>query len=303
MAAAAAALVGAGSMIAAPSWAEQPVTKDAPQDSEEASPQGCPLAPAGMSCVPAGSFVRGHADAGEPNTRPAMAVEMSTYFMDVHEVTWAAWRRCVKAGRCPKLAPKYRGFDADAQPVSGVDWFQARDYCAAQGKHLPTEAEWEKAARGPAGQLNPWGDAPVTCERSVIMDERGRACGIPKPGTKPEVGQIQPVGSRPAGRYGLFDMSGNVQEWVADWHSKDWAACGAACAGPDPKGPCGGADVCKGHRERVLRGGSWYWPAEHATGLHRRANEPDFKKVYHHFGFRCAASVDEASQLNKRVKG
>lgn len=259
----------------------------------------CPRVPAGMACIPAGPFVRGHDSAGEPNTRPAGRVEMPTYFMDVYEVTWADWRACVKAGKCVEMAPKYQGFDRAKQPVSGVDWFQARDYCAAQGKHLPTEAEWEKAARGPDGEINPWGDAPVTCERSVIMDERGRGCGVPKPGAKPEVGLIAEVGSRPAGRYGLYDMSGNVQEWVADWYAASWEACGAACAGPAPKGPCDGAAQCKGYTKKVLRGGSWYWPAEHATGLHRRAEPPDFTKTYHHFGFRCAATVEEAARLVK----
>lgn len=287
--------------MSAPGGAEPPPAgKDAPQQAAQASPEGCAAAPAGMACIPAGAFLRGHDSAGDANTRPAMKIEMSTYFMDVYEVTWDSWRACVKAGKCPKAAPRYRGFDADRQPVSGVDWFQADAFCKAQGKHLPTEAEWEKAARGADGAINPWGDEPVTCERSVIMDDRGRACGVPKPGTKPEVGQIAQVGTRAPGHYGLYDMSGNVQEWVADWASEDWAACGEACAGPDPKGPCGGALVCKGHRKRVLRGGSWYWPAEHATGLHRRSEVPDFKKTFHHFGFRCAASVAEAEALAKK---
>jgi formylglycine-generating enzyme required for sulfatase activity len=229
-----------------------------------------------------------------------MRVELSSYYIDRYEVTWEQWRACVKAGKCPNIRPRYGGFDGPKQPVSGADWYQAKTFCEASGKRLPTEAEWEMAARGPDGEINPWGNAPANCDRAVIMDERGRACGIPKPGSGPEVGHLQPVGTKPAGRYGLFDMSGNIQEWVSDWYTPDWKRCGAACEGKDPKGPCDGQEPCAGYSKRVLRGGSWYWPAAHATGLHRRANEPSFKRGFHHFGFRCAASVEQAGELSKQ---
>ena len=264
------------------------------------APKPPPVAPCDrklkrMGCVPGGPFVRGH-DSKDANARPAMTVWVQTFYMDKYEVTNAEYKACVKAGKCDKAGPRYQGYHGKDQPVTGVSWFDAVKYCKAQGKHLPTEAEWEKAARGADGELNPWGDAPATCERAIIEDARGRSCGVKKPGIKPEAGRIAKIGTRPAGRYGLFDMVGNAEEWTADWASESWAACGDACKGVNPKGPCDGKLKCKGHSKRVLRGGSWYWPASHATGIHRRANSPT-NRPYHHFGFRCAASVKEAKRL------
>ncbi len=260
----------------------------------------CGDAPEGMSCVPGGAFTRGH-DTRDENARPAMEVTLDTFFMDVHEVTNAEYRACVKSKRCGEAGPRYRGYSGDTQPITGVSWDDARGFCEVHGKSLPTEAQWEKAARGPAGEINPWGDAPATCELAIIEDERGRSCGERKPGSKPEAGRIFEVGQRPAGRYGLHDMVGNAEEWVADWYSKSYASCGEACVGHEPKGPCGGAKKCKGHRKRVLKGGSWYWGADRATGIHRRANSPS-NRPYHHFGFRCAASVTQVEAMRPEPK-
>ncbi|MBM4395508.1 MAG: SUMF1/EgtB/PvdO family nonheme iron enzyme [Deltaproteobacteria bacterium] len=249
-----------------------------------------------MSCVPGGPFVRG-ADHGPEDARPASRVFVSTFYMDRDEVTHAEYQACVKARKCPPAGPKYVDYDRPRQPVTGVSWHDAVAYCRATGRRLPTEAEWEKAARGPDGRLYPWGDEPVTCKRAVIMDETGRSCGVRKSkGGHPEKGRTLEVGSRPPGIFGLYDMIGNSWEWVADWHSRSWTACGDACAGPDPKGPCGGRDPCPGHRQRVVRGGSWYWPASHATGVFRRPHFPS-NEPFHHFGFRCAASVEEARAI------
>jgi formylglycine-generating enzyme required for sulfatase activity len=93
-------------------------------------------------------------------------------------------------------------------------------------------------------------------------------------------------------------MMGNAWEWVHDWASDSYAACGDACAGIDPRGPCDGAEECPGHDQRVVRGGSWYWPAEYATGTHRRTHFPINEiSNFHHFGFRCAASVEQARAM------
>lgn len=255
--------------------------------------------PSGMACIPAGSFVRGRDD-GPANEKPAAKVTLSSYFMDLNEVTFAEYQACARARKCTPAKPLYSDFNRPKQPMVLVTWFQAKAYCAAQGKHLPTEAEWEKAARGPEAELYPWGNAPVTCERAVIMDERGRSCGVRKQGRPDlaEVGRTSEVPARPAYRYGLHDIIGNSWEWVADWFSADYGKCGQDCLGTDPTGPCHGADRCPGHREKVLRGGSWYWDASHATGTFRRPYVPENKPASH-FGFRCAASLTEAGKLAK----
>jgi len=262
----------------------------------------CTDTPDDMGCVPAGWFIRGvdHDDHrcnqyGAPHDRasssvPSARVYVDTFYMDKYEVTNGDWRACADAGKCPDVHPKYFDFRAPKQPITGVSWYQARAYCRAQGKRLPTEAEFEKAARGPHGDKYPWGNDPVTCEHAVIKDERGRACGKKKRrGEKPETGRVWPIGSKPPGRYGLYDIVGNAEEWVADWWSRDWKACGEACRGKNPRGPCDGTDDCPGHPYKVVRGGSWYWGPGHATGYHRRRHHPD-NHPYHHFGFRCAKS-------------
>jgi formylglycine-generating enzyme required for sulfatase activity len=83
---------------------------------------------------------------------------------------------------------------------------------------------------------------------------------------------------------------------VADWSSPSYAACGAACLGTNPRGPCQGAAKCPGHREKIVRGGSWYWKGHMATGYYRRFHVPS-NRPFHHFGFRCAASLAEARKL------
>lgn len=270
--------------------ASSPSGADPAPGAEAPAATPCPASPPeGMSCIPGGEFIRG-SDNGPANERPASRVWVQTFLMDRYEVTTEQYKACMKAGKCPKAGPRYNDFSRPRQPVTGVSWYDAVAYCRAQGKRLPTEAEWEKAARGPDGNLYPWGNEKVTCKQAVIEDSRGRSCGIRKAGPAPEKGRTLEVGTRPAGIYDLYDMIGNSWEWVADWYSPSWAKCGTDCAGPDPKGPCGGADKCPGHRVKVVRGGSWYWPASYATGTYRRTHVPS-NDPYHHFGFRCAVSI------------
>ena len=259
----------------------------------------CETSPAGMACIPGGPFTRGRDD-GPADERPEARVWLSTFYMDTHEVTVADYEACVARGECEAARTLYLDFSRARQPKVGVSWYDADTYCRAQGKHLPTEAEWEKAARGTDGRRYPWGSSHATCARAVIMDDQGRrACGVTKIGQHPHKGRTAEVGSRPASPRGLHDMAGNAQEWVADWYDKSYATCGAACEGRDPRGPCQGREPCEGHHRRVVRGGSWYWPAEHATTTHRRAHVPS-NQPYHHFGFRCAASPDEAALIHAR---
>jgi formylglycine-generating enzyme len=227
---------------------------------------------------------------------PPTAVWTRSFFMDTTEVTNGAYQACVKAGKCTKGGPAYNDYDRPTQPITGISWYQARDFCAAVGKRLPTEVEFEKAARGPDGDDTPFGMGPPTCDQAVVRIDAGRSCGIPKLEPNPEKGRTLEVGSRPAGRYGAFDLVGNAEEWVSDWFAADLAACGAACAGTDPQGPCAGAESCEGHPLKMVKGGSWYWDASHAMGWHRRPHVPT-NHPYHHFGFRCAASLAEGAAL------
>lgn len=254
-------------------------------DTLEARP--CGDAPDGMVCIPGGSFVRG-TDDGPSNTRPKHMIWLETFFLDRHEVTYAEYKACEAEKACPRSGPQYTDFNHPNMPIQGVSWFDAMAYCRVRGKTLPTEAQWEKAARGPDGHLYPWGDEEATCERAILRDASGRACGLPKAYSKPEVGRPWDVGSRAPGVYGLFDMVGNSWEWVADWYSRDYAQCGEACLGNDPQGPCGGgAEPCPGHAFKIVRGGSWYWDKTRATGVYRRPHHPN-NRPFHHFGFRCA---------------
>lgn len=217
--------------------------------------------------------------------------------MDRTEVTFEAYQACVAEGTCPRARPNYQDFSRPTQPMVGASWFHADTYCRAIGKHLPTEAEWQKAAAGPEGAATPFELVEeVSCAEAIVKDASGRACGTPKKGKYSYTGRTYVVGSRPAGRYGLHDMVGNAEEWVADWFVADLEACGEACWKDDPKGPCEGASDCPGYDKKMVMGGSWYWPADHAHSWHRRPHYPA-NKPYHHFGFRCAATVEQARLL------
>jgi sulfatase modifying factor 1 len=256
----------------------------------------CEQGPAEMSCIPGGAFIRG-TDDGPENARPRAEIWLQTFWIDRNEVTYEQYKACEAAKQCPKSGPQYLDFDRPKQPINGVNWFDARAYCEAQGKRLPTEAEWEKAARGTDGRTYPWGEDEPTCEIAIVKtDKDGRGCGLKKAGDKPETGRVWEVGSRPATQFGLHDMAGNSFEWVQDWYSGSYSECGAACEGVNPRGPCDGEDECATHKHKVVRGGSWYWGADKAMTYFRRAHVPR-NEPFHHFGFRCAADLDQASRI------
>ena len=195
-----------------------------------------------MVLVPGGSFPRGSTK-GSDDERPRRSIHVDAFQIDRQEVTVARYRKCVQAGGC--TAPGTAGAcnwgqsGRDDHPVNCVDWDQARKYCAWAGGRLPSEAEWDKAARGTDGREYPWGSAKPTCERAV-MDDGGFGCGQ---------NRTWPVGSKPLGDspYGAHDMAGNVWEWVRDWYRKDYYGSSPA---RNPQGPSSG-------ETRVVRGGSW----------------------------------------------
>ncbi|MBK8259171.1 MAG: SUMF1/EgtB/PvdO family nonheme iron enzyme [Polyangiaceae bacterium] len=262
---------------------------------ETPPPDPCEGKVVGMACIAGGEFLRGSVK-GAANEQPQARIWVDSFLMDITEVTVEAYEGCVSAKKCKPAHTVYNDFSRPKQPKVGIRWYDAVDFCKAFGKHLPTEAEWEKAARGTDGRLYPWGDQVADCNLAVIKDARGRSCGVLKAGADPDKGRTFEVGSKPPNQYGLLDMSGNAWEWVADWYSPSYSACGDACLGKNPKGPCDGAEPCKGKGERVVRGGSWFWDASYATTTHRHHHYPS-NNPYHHYGFRCAASLNEAKAL------
>ena len=212
-----------------------------------------------MVLVPAGWFIMG-SDSGYDDEKPRRRVYLDGFFIDKYPVTNVRFQRF---GRPEKdYGSKFNG---DRQPVVGVTWFQVREYCASAGKRLPTEAEWEKAARGVDGRKYPWGNAWPGLK--VIWDKNSGKRTHP-------VDRDYNTHRSP---YGAVDMSGNVWEWVQDRHRVDYYG-----SAPDrnPKGPPSG-------RGRVLRGGSWYTGG---TKAFRAANRiwyaPDFRTSS--VSFRCA---------------
>ncbi len=239
-----------------------------------------------MSCIPGGTFIMGYNGytieedtlKAIKDTYPEHKVYVKSFWMDKYEVTYGEYMECVKANYCTFAKPNYEGFSDPRQPMVGVSWYQASQYCEWKGKRLPTEAEWEKSARGEVGDIYPWGNDEITCEKAIIQENQKKGCGK---------GTTWVVGSRGAFRYDLYDIAGNSWEWVLDWYSENYEVCGIGCFKDNPKGPCDGNLNCPGHNKKVVRGGSWWWDGNFATGYNRRAHFPE-NKPFHHFGFRCA---------------
>ncbi len=169
--------------------------------------------PYGMVWVPKGSFMMGN-NTGLAREKPMRRVQLRGYYIDRYEVTVEAYQRCVAAKVCRPASQKrgcnVRYSSRKKHPINCVNWFEARTYCRWAGKRLPTEAEWEKAARGSTPRTYPWGYSSPSCKRA-----RYNRC-------RPL--QTHTVGSLSGGKspYGLFDMSGNVWEWVRDKFSANF---------------------------------------------------------------------------------
>jgi formylglycine-generating enzyme required for sulfatase activity len=265
----------------APAVAPPAASSAAPAPAPAAPPSkyaACEAPPVGMACIPGGPAVIGTEDAG-PREKPRHTVEVSTFYIDRFEVTNRQYAECEKAAKCPVRITPEPSFNMPEQPAVPLTWNAAHAYCVFAGKRMPTEAEWEKVARGgEEGRLYPWGSEPATCARAQTV-------GCPPETTKP-------VGSFPAGPYGVHDMAGNGYEWVNDWSTDCFggcgAPCGASCTGLDPQGPCAGGPFCNDRKTRVLKGGSWFWPAEQARGSWRRGEAMSSKM--HRLSVRCAST-------------
>ncbi|HEX6032969.1 MAG TPA: SUMF1/EgtB/PvdO family nonheme iron enzyme [Anaerolineales bacterium] len=228
-----------------------------------------------MVLVPEGDFVMG-SDRGNPDEQPIHTVYLDAFYIDKFEVTNRLYKACVDDGQCEPPWQTYFFVESpnrmyygnsqyDNYPVVYVDWNMANAYCEWRGARLPTEAEWEKAARGTDGNTYPWG-RELDCQKANYQN-----C----------VNQTSEVGSYPDGvsPYGAYDMTGNVWEWVSDWYSDNYYSKSDAS---NPTGPISG-------QSRVLRGGSW--PRFDVTAYHRNKFAPSYNTF--DIGFRCAHSASE----------
>jgi iron(II)-dependent oxidoreductase len=256
-----------------------------------------------MVPVPAGPFLMGSDKKADPKAYPAemprRAVHLDAFEIDKYEVTTVQFLKFVLAkDRAPLIDWRYDGGNFQetmvSHPVMHVSWQDAADYCAWAGKRLPTEAEWEKAARGEDGRIYPWGNQPAGLSRSNF----GRS-GLSGPvRDRPERLMLYPPiisvdkyenGVSP---YGVFQMAGNVSEWVADWYDKEYYK-----TAPDnnPRGPEKGT-------QRAFRGGSWIDSTPSVRVAQRNGTEPGTKMNW--LGFRCArdAKGDGAKPLQTGLR-
>jgi len=218
-----------------------------------------------MVLVPEGDFLMGSND-GADDEKPMHTVYIDAFYMDSYEATNAQYQQFVRGTghRQPAYWNNPR-FNSPQQPVVGVNWFDATAYAVWAKKRLPTEAEWEKSAKGGLlGKMYPWGNSIDTSQ--ACYDQGGN-------------GKPSPVGSYKDNGYGLYDMAGNTWEWCADWYGEDYYSNSLA---KNPIGPRTG-------EYRVVRGGSWYTKKHRlrvAVRDGKRPSNPD-----DHFGFRCVVEL------------
>lgn len=220
--------------------------------------------PRGMIYIPAGWFWMGCSQNEKQcskNEKPYHQVYLDAYYIDKNDVTVDEYTRCVNTGGCTAAACTGDGGD---YPRNCVDWNQANVYCQWAGKQLPTEAQWEKAARGTDGRIYPWGNE---WDASKACYNQGSTC---------------PVGSYPQGAspYGVMDMAGNVWDWCSDWYGANYYANSPYM---NPQGPDSG-------QYRVGRGGSWDgdYPSLLRSSV-RDFDSPPAGDV--NLGFRCVRDV------------
>jgi formylglycine-generating enzyme required for sulfatase activity len=221
--------------------------------------------------IPEGEFEMG-SDDGDEDESPVHTVYIDAYWIDRYEVTNEQYALCVQSGECDlPNCPNYGDKKYKDHPVVCVDWLNAKKYCTWAGGRLPTEAEWEKAARGrEEGKMYPWGNEDPVCTFDAKNGAQFDECD----------GRTVSVGSFGSNGYGLFDMAGNVWEWVHDWYDSSHYA---KSPGKNPKGPAG-------ITYRILRGGSWFSDQSVLRVSYRLNIEPD--NTFNFIGFRCASDAN-----------
>lgn len=216
--------------------------------------------------IPAGEFIMGSDtsdSAAQDDEFPQHTIYLDAFWIDQTEVTNRLYLACAEANRCaPVVSPRPEMTTAPDQPIIGVAWPEAVNYCRWVGRRLPTEAEWEKAARGVDARLYPWGNN-FEAAQQVNIDFR--------------VGDFNDAGSNVDDRslYGVLDMAGNAPEWTVDWYQKNYYAQSPA---RNPTGPESG-------QLKVTRGGAWNVAPRAARSANRFWSFPDRDDFT---GFRCA---------------
>ena len=270
-----------------------------------AAPAGGVSAPTpdDMLPVPGGTFTMGADGVGERDEQPAHPVSVRGYLLDKTEVTNEKYLECVTAQACKPYrdnvargfhAGPEAGFRAPEQPVVGVSWYDASAYCAFRGKRLPSEAEWERAARGDDGRVYAWGNAAPDATRLACFGRKVGAKGA----------TTMPVGSYAAGRgpYGHFDLTGNVWEWTSDIYDpmaytregRDRGIVGTcqqvldslAVLRKEKRKGYTGSNPIPTSCERALRGGAFNYPAAGLRASNRVHHPPEWRMLV--AGFRCA---------------
>ncbi|NPV55656.1 MAG: SUMF1/EgtB/PvdO family nonheme iron enzyme [Anaerolineae bacterium] len=229
-----------------------------------------------LAYIPGGAFLMGSQETdtqARPDELPQRSVTLPAYWIYDREVSNQQYRACVEAGACtePVLTAEGAGSTYDDPvyehyPVTGVTWQQASAYCANMDARLPTEAEWEKAARGPDGRAYPWGGDEPTCDLT-------NQAGCHDPAAAVKTGTLVD-GQSP---YGLDDMAGNVREWTSDWYAENAYQLDGAL---NPLGPVEGS-------QRVVRGGGYLDDAQGVRTAARAALDPAASSA--DLGFRCVA--------------
>jgi len=244
-----------------------------------------------MILIPAGEFMMGAAeDVAVVGEGPQHKVYLDAYWIDMTEVTNEQYAKCVEAGACEKPVrqdsvtrslyfgnPEYADY-----PVIYINYPQAIAYCEWAGRRIPTEAEWEKAARGEDPRKYPWGNTYPTGNLANFAD-RNTSYKWSDSSVDDGFADTAPVNSYPQGAssYGVLNMAGNVWEWVADWYSQEYYRESAAV---NPTGPDFGY-------HRVLRGGSWGDSAAHIRSTYRYYLGDPTDTTYD-FGIRCVQDAN-----------